>query len=169
MSREPKMCRLVLECFQLKVNLLCEASGSELNLPKVGVISQHCKRRLSMYSASLYVHKSFFFFLWECLFMVSFCEDFLIGGSNIHVKKGVRFGTFAWLFLLFSVFSKKFAPFSVTWQSFGKPRIGRHVNLLSLLKMAATTTTVSLRKNNGKILAINSCNYYTVGVCQIVM
>ena len=28
-------------------------------------------------------------------FMVSFCEDFLISGSNIHVKKGVRFGTFA--------------------------------------------------------------------------
>ena len=27
--------------------------------------------------------------------MISFCEDFLIGGSNIHVKKGVRFGTFA--------------------------------------------------------------------------
>ena len=23
--------------------------------------------------------------------MVSFCEDFLIGGSNIHVKKGVQF------------------------------------------------------------------------------
>ena len=39
-------------------------------------------------------------------FMVSFCEDFLIGGSNIHVKKGFD--------LLFSVFSKKFAPFSVT-------------------------------------------------------
>ena len=24
--------------------------------------------------------------------MVSFCEDSLIGGSNIHVKKGVPFG-----------------------------------------------------------------------------
>ena len=27
--------------------------------------------------------------------MVSFCEDSLIGGSNINVKKGVPFGTFA--------------------------------------------------------------------------
>ena len=94
--------------------------------------------------------------------MLSFCEDSLIGGSNIHVKKGFHLVLLPDYFCSFRYLVKSSRPFL------------SHDNLsanlgLSLLQMAATTTTVSLRKYNGKILAINSCNNYTVGVCHIVM
>ena len=86
------------------------------------------------------------------------------------------------IYLSFIYFLNKHATdLDKPYVTFGKPRMTTRafvidsasdvaiLELLSLLKMADTTTTVSLRKNNGKILTINNCNYYTVDVCHIFM